>query len=276
MIRIALRLDDPSPVSDQELERGILEVLEDLEIPATFAVVPFARDEEKLVPLSTENVPHLLDAHTRGRIEVAQHGYAHDCLTDSGQGAPSEFWGVPEDEQARRMDAGKTQLEQVFGQAIDGFIPPWNTFDDTTTQLLAERSYTYVSGSESTPPKHRPAFRLIPRSTDIHHLRQAHNEACRRPLLPSTIVAIMHHYDFQEATFNPGRLSLADFRKDLAWLKTQPGVEFTTVSQLASSMSASSSWSMYARHIRKSHLHWRLQRLLPNHLLYTRPLLLHL
>lgn len=276
MIRIALRLDDPSPASDHELERGILAVLKELEIPATFAVVPFAQVQGELQPLHPENVLHLVEAYAGGRIEVAQHGYAHECMTASGEGAPSEFWRVPTEEQARRIDAGRIRLEQVFNSRITGFVPPWNTFDATTAGLLAERGYTYLSGSLSTPPDRSPAFRLIPRSTDIHHLRQAHAEASRRPFFPSTIVAIMHHYDFRETAANPGKLSLADFRATLAWLKDQPSVRFTTLSQLALDFSVAGSWSMYARHVRKSHLHWRLQRLLPHHQLYTRPLLLHI
>lgn len=276
MINIALRLDDPSPVSDHQLERGILDVLTALEIPATFAVVPFAPVEQESVPLGAENAPHLLEAHAQGRIEVAQHGYAHEPLTRSGQDGPSEFWGVAEEEQARRMDTGRARLKQVFGQTVDGFIPPWNTFDATTARLVAGRGYVYLSGSLSTPPDRPPGFRLIPRSTDVHHLLEAHAEAARRPFFDSTIVAIMHHYDFQEAADRPGRLSLAAFRETLSWLKARPGVRFTTLSQLAASMSVADSWSMYSRQVRKSHLHWRLQRLLPSHLLYTRPLLLHL
>lgn len=276
MIRIALRLDDPSPASDHALERGILAVLMELHIPATFAVVPFFQTEDGLLPLSAENAPHLLEAHGRGHIEIAQHGYAHECLTAAGKGSPSEFWKVPVDEQARRIDAGRERLEQACGRRIDGFVPPWNTFDATTARLLAERGYGYLSGSLSTPPNRSPAFRLIPRSTDIHHLRQAHAEAMRRSFLPATIVAILHHYDFQEAADKPGRLGLAAFRETLSWLKDRPEVRFTTLSQLAASMSVAQSWSMYARHLRKSRLHWRLQRLLPSHQLYTRPLLLHI
>lgn len=276
MIRIALRLDDPSPTSDHALERGILDVLGELHIPATFAVVPFAQAEEKLLPLSAENAPHLVEANARGHIEMAQHGFAHECLTGAGAGAPSEFWKVPVDEQARRIDIGRGRLEALFGKPMAGFVPPWNTYDAATARLLAERGYLYLSGSLSTPPDRSPAFRLLPRSTDIHHLRQAHAEARRRPFLPATIVVIMHHYDFQEAADKPGRLSLAAFRETLAWLQAQPEVRFMTLSQLADSMSVAHSWSMYARHLRKARLHWRLQRLLPSHQLYTRPLLFHL
>lgn len=276
MIRIALRLDDPSPLSDHALERGILAVLRELGIPATFAVVPHWQGEAGLVALSAENVQHLVQAHSEGLIEIAQHGFSHERLTSSGSGAPSEFWGVQADIQAYRIDTGRRVIEDVFGTKVKGFVPPWNTYDAATAGLLTERGYAYLSGSLVTPPDRAPAFRLIPRTTDVNNLRQACAEASRRPFLPATIVPIMHHYDFQEAVSGPGKLSLHAFRETLAWLKDQPSVRFTTLEHLADRMSTLESWAIYSRHLKKSRLHWRLQRLLPSHLLYTRPLLLHL
>lgn len=272
MIRIILRLDDPSLTSDHALERSILNVLGELQIPATFAVVPYSQTEAGLQPLDSGRVPHLVEAHTTGLIEIAQHGYTHERLTASGPGSLSEFWGVPIEEQARRIDAGRERITAVFGIEVKGFIPPFNTYDAATASLLAERGYTYLSGSLSTPPNQAPAFRLIPRTTHISTLCQAYAEARRRPYLSTTIIVIMHHYDFQEVGSESGKLNLRAFRDTLAWLKAQPGVRFTTLGQLTSEMSINRSWTIYVRHLRKERLHWRLQRLLPRHLLYTHPL----
>ncbi|WP_413438373.1 DUF2334 domain-containing protein [Sulfuriferula sp. GW1] len=223
-INIVLRFDDPSPTTDHALEREIFTILGELDIPVTVGVVPFGIDTGGLVPLTRDNVSHLVAAHAKGIIEVAQHGYAHEHLTTTPKGSPSEFWDVPAEEQYRRIDEGHDQLAQTFGQPIRGFIPPWNTYDNTTLRHLAARGYEYLSSCVATTPQRQfsPCC-FVPRTCDIHQLRQAYAEALRHRCLSSTVVAIMHHHDFLEYAGNPGKLSLAAFRETLRWLK-QPAL----------------------------------------------------
>ena len=276
VINIVLRFDDPSPTSDHALEREIFTILGDLGIPATVGVVPFGIGTDGRVPLTRDNVPHLVAAHTKGIIEVAQHGYAHEHLTTTPKGSPSEFWGVPAEEQYRRIDEGHDQLAQTFGQPIRGFIPPWNTYDNTTLRHLAARGYEYLSGCVATPPRRFSPCCFVPRTCDIHQLRQAYAEALRHRCLSSTVVAIMHHHDFLEYAGNPGKLSLAVFRETLRWLKQQPRVRFITLQHLAENLGAAGSHAVLRRHLGKEWLHWRLQCLLPRTLLLTHPLWMYL
>ncbi len=271
-LHIVLRFDDPSATSDHALEREIFAILGELGIPATIAVVPFGSNADGLVPLTRDNAPHLVAAHAKDVIEVAQHGYAHQHLTSTSKGSPSEFWGVPADEQLRRIDAGHDQLAQTFGQPIRGFIPPWNTYDDTTAHHLAARGYAYLSGSLVTPPADKTSLCLIPCTCDVHHLRHAYAEASRHSFLSPTIVVIMHHYDFMEGADEPGKLSLQAFRETLLWLKQQPEVRFITLGHLAKNLGIADSQAILRRHLKKERLHWRLQCLLPRALLMTHPL----
>lgn len=271
-LHIVLRFDDPSATSDHTLEREIFAILGELGITATVAVIPFGIDANGLVPLSPDNAPHLVAAHAGGIIEVAQHGYAHRHLTSTPKGSPSEFWGVPADEQQRCIDAGHDQLVQTFGQPIRGFIPPWNTYDDTTAHHLAARGYAYLSGSLVTPPAGKIPLCLIPCTCAVHQLRQAYAEARCHPFLSPAIVVIMHHYDFLEGTNEPGKLSLQAFRETLRWLKQQPGVRFITLGRLAEKLGIAGSRAILGRHLKKERLHWRLQQLLPRTLLMTHPL----
>lgn len=275
-INIVLRFDDPSPTTDHALEREIFTILGELDIPVTVGVVPFGIDTGGLVPLTSDNVPHLVAAHAKGIIEVAQHGYAHEHLTTTPKGSPSEFWGVPAEEQYRRIDEGHDQLAQTFGQPVRGFIPPWNTYDNTTLRHLAARGYEYLSGCVATTPQ-RQMFPccFVPRTCDIHQLRQAYAEALRHRCLSSTVVAIMHHHDFLEYAGNPGKQSLAAFRETLRWLK-QPRVRFITLQHLAENLGAARSHAVLRHHLRKEQLHWRLQCLLPRRLLMTRTLWMYL
>ena len=148
-IHIALRFDDPSPTSDHALEREIFAILGELGIIATVAVVPFGIGTDGLVPLTRDNVPHLVAAHAEGVIDVAQHGYAHKHMTSTPKGAPSEFWGVPTDEQQRCVDAGHDQLTQTFGQPIRGFIPPGILM--TTRQRTILRPGVMLSFTPTNP-----------------------------------------------------------------------------------------------------------------------------
>lgn len=274
-VHIALRFDDPSPTSDHALEREIFAILSELGITATVAVVPFGIGADGLVPLTRDNASHLVAAHAEGVIEVAQHGYAHKHMTSTPKGSPSEFWDVPADEQHRCVDEGHDQLVQTFGQPIRGFIPPWNTYDDTTAHYLAARGYAYLSGSLDTPPADETPLCLIPRTCDVHQLRQAYAEARRHPFLSPTIVVIMHHYDFLEGTDKPGKLSLQAFRETLLWLKQQPEVRFITLGRLAKNLGVAGSQETLMRHLKKDRLHWRLQCRLPKTLLMTRALWLY-
>jgi peptidoglycan/xylan/chitin deacetylase (PgdA/CDA1 family) len=276
MIEIALRFDDPSPTSDHALERGIFAILRDLGIPATVAVVPTGQTLDGTVPITRDNVAHLVKACADGVIEVAQHGYSHAPLTTTAQGSPSEFCGVPGDEQARHIDLGRILLEAAFAKPVTGFIPPWNTYDEHTLQLLSTRRYSYISGSYVTPAGPVRDLVFIPRSSHISHLREAIREARRTPFLPAVIVAIMHHYDFREAREKPGSLTLEDFQTLLAWAQSQSDIHFTTLGQLSKKLPAAKSWSILDRHLKKEKLHWRLQRCLPRHLLMTRPMWLYL
>lgn len=274
-IHIALRFDDPSATSDHALEREIFAILGELGITATVAAVPFGIGADGLVPLTRDNAPHLVAAHAEGIIEVAQHGYAHKHMTSTPKGSPSEFWGVPADEQHRCVDEGHDQLTQTFGQPIRGFIPPWNTYDDTTARHLAARGYAYLSGSLATPPTDEVPLCLIPRTCDVHQLRQAYEEARRHHFLSPTVVVIMHHYDFLECTDKPAKQSLQAFRETLSWLKQQPEVRFITLGRLAENLGVAGSQAALRRHLEKERLHWRLQRWLPSNLLFTRPLLFY-
>ncbi len=275
MIEIALRFDDPSPTSDHALEREIFDILSELEIAATVAIVPYGNNEGHLIPIGKDNVPHLVHAHSKNTIEVAQHGFSHESLTRVYGGSQSEFQGVSIEEQTRRIDEGRHLLEVAFSSPIRGFIPPWNTYDAHTVRILEKGGYTYLSAGYPAPLAAKPGLRLIPRTSQVVSLRQAYAEARRRLPLSTTIVSIMHHYDFREARANPGQLFLRDFREDLLWLRDKGDVRFTTLGRIAEKMKIPQGWAIQARHQRKTQLHWRLQRRLPAHLLLSHPIWLY-
>jgi len=272
MIEIALRFDDPSAVSDHALERGVLNVLDRLGIPATFAVVPFGQGPEGPLAVDAGNAPHLVVAQTAGQIEVAQHGQTHESIAITAKGVNSEFQGVACAEQRQRLDTGRAVLEAAFGGPILGFVPPWNSYDATTTALLAERGYRYISAGLDYPRRPRMNLRVIPHTCDIHHLQAAVSNAARRFPADHTIVCIQHHYDFQESQDQPGRLALTQYRDLLERLSSRLDVRFSTLANLANKLSIETSWAAQARNRFKGRLHWRLQRHIADYQLYTKPI----
>lgn len=276
MINFVLRFDDPSPTSNHELERDIFSVLKDADVPATVAVVPLGTKAGAPVPIAPTNVPHLIEAHAAGVIEVAQHGYGHIQTKVTSRGDPSEFWGTDENHQLQRITTGRKLLENAFQAPVLGFVPPWNTHDDVTMQVLASQRYSYISGSFATPPLRPSDLRLFPRTSHVRRLIDAHAQARRYWWMDTYVIAIMHHYDFQNDDGSSGSAHLAHFRKDLFWLRAQRGVRFITLGALAKQLDIGGTWPAYRRHEKKQRLHWRLQRLLPSELLLTQPLWLYL
>lgn len=269
MIRIALRFDDPSPSSDHALERELLAMLAELGIPLTVAVVPIGRND---LPIQADNVPHLVEAHAAGRLEVAQHGLKHEPLATNPQGVSSEFQGLPAEDQARLVDAGRRLLAATFPGPITGFIPPWNTYDATTLEILARRGFEYISISNATRIWHKPDLRLLSHTCNINQIEGAFLQA-RRYSTPATIVAILHHYDFRDsADLGRQALSPARLRDTLAWLRDEADVEFTTLGRIAASLSIEQCWRAQLRQHRVSEWHWRLRQMFPGQQLLLRPL----
>ncbi len=267
MIDVAIRFDDPSALSDHALERALLQRMARHAVRATFAVIPCA-DQAVLRP---DRVPHLVEALRSGSVEIAQHGFSHQsCGTDPI--LPSEFAGVDPAEQASKVAAGRTVLEQAFGIPIHGFVPPFNSFDRHTASALVDQGFRYLSaGGEHGPAETSPLAQL-PRTCQITELRAALAEARRRPAGDLAVVAVMHHYDFRESGQADAPLTLQTLSELFAWLRQQPGVRLSTLGELAA-RHAPQTWCRAVRRSRwVQQRHWRVRALFPRYSLMPRPL----
>lgn len=98
-IRLAFRFDDPSPVSKRAVEEKVLFELQKRRVPATFAVVPFRHTSDAKISFTRNQAAHFMGGIDDGTVEIAQHGFTHRDAGYSNDGARSEFFGVPPDEQ---------------------------------------------------------------------------------------------------------------------------------------------------------------------------------
>jgi peptidoglycan/xylan/chitin deacetylase (PgdA/CDA1 family) len=240
MISVCFRFDDPSAISDHELERRIFDIFSGFDVPLCVAAIPFARTRSgESVPLSPENAAHLIDASKAGVVEIAQHGHSHIQRGHDANGAHSEFAGVAAAEQTRLIREGMEHLAGVFHQRIKGFVPPWNTYDRTTIQVLDELGFEFVSaGWEVCKSGTLPE---VPRTCTLGTARRAIESALLFQSLAPVLVIVFHPDDFQEFRLPPlpdeppPFTNLEELKALLGWISKQPGIDVDALSKIAES-----------------------------------------
>ncbi|MFC6835069.1 DUF2334 domain-containing protein [Halomarina ordinaria] len=141
---VVFRNDDIQPYYRAETMRSVDRIFVEEGVPVTLGVVPRAGDrvdlsEGELCPYLRENA-----ATHPGTFEFALHGYTHERLTDFHGG--SEFGGLDPAAQRDRLARGTTALTDCVGERPTTFIPPMDTYDESTVEALGEANYTLVSG----------------------------------------------------------------------------------------------------------------------------------
>ena len=267
-IDVAIRFDDPSVASDHALERALLSAMQTHNIRATFAVVPRISQQS----LHQGSVPHLVEAHQAGRIEIAQHGFNHENH-DLNAALPSEFSGLGHAAQWSKIVDGRCLLEKVFGRAPSGFIPPFNTFDHNTAGILSDLGFRYLSAGSEHGIIRTNQLALLPRTCQMSELTRAVTEARRRPNGRLVIVAVLHHYDFKEFGNTDAPFTLKSLSRLLHWLSQQTDVRVNTLSELAEKHSIET-WRKAVERFRwVQRQHWRVRACFPNHCLMLRSLI---
>jgi predicted deacetylase len=268
MIDVAIRFDDPSAVSDLALERALLRIMDTHQVCATFAVIPHAGQH----PLLAGNVPHLLEGLRQGTLEIAQHGFNH-VAAHPNAAVPSEFAGTDPATQMEKIAAGRAILEHVFGTPINGFVPPFNTFDHHTAAALSGQGFRYLSAGSEHGVIETGGLAQLPRTCQIVELERALSEARRRPHGQLAIVAVMHHYDFKEFGQADAPLSLHRITELFKWLRQQADIRLNTLNELAARHD-SASWRQAVKRSRwVERQHWRIRTLFPRYSLMPRTLI---
>lgn len=237
MIRLALRLDDPSETSDQEIESGILSALDSCGLRATFAVIPFRESNGERVALSAKRASPLIDAHRRGLIEVALHGNTH---INRAEGAKkSEFSGMPVPEQLRLIQEGAQHLGKIFDTRIGGFVPPWNGYDLNTLTALQQGGFDYISADWRMPIGYAGNLPILPLTCHVSQIREAFAEARRISFMSPVIIAMIHHYDFTESGGANSKFDMKHFEELLAWVSYQPHLSSVRMMDVAKNINGS-------------------------------------
>jgi predicted deacetylase len=144
---VIFRNDDIQPWYNQEELRAVDDVFIEHDVPVTLGIIPDTNGSGALTD-DPELCDYLqsLEADYPGQFEMAIHGTTHEPVTDF-YGA-SEFGGLSEAEQRERLAEGESLLADCVDSPSSTFVPPMNTYDTTTVEVLAESNYTAVSGGQ--------------------------------------------------------------------------------------------------------------------------------
>jgi hypothetical protein len=189
-------------------------------------------------------MPHIAEGLQAGCIELAQHGYAHLRVSGTGEEHRSEFVGVNEATQTKLIIDGRRQLEEGFATVVNSFVPPWNSYDETTTRVLGKAGFRFISAGIAAPkyPRNAKPFSgpvAVPRTCNLKTLESAIEQALRFRMASPAVVCVFHPDEFEEFRDPPALgeplpfMNLRELERKLAWFRTIPQVSTCSIGDLA-------------------------------------------
>jgi peptidoglycan/xylan/chitin deacetylase (PgdA/CDA1 family) len=143
---VIFRNDDPKPKWDLSTLKAVNQIFIEENVPITHGVIPADSSgvSHQRNGQFCQYIRDVKDTHPE-IIEYAQHGYSHEAITNF-QGGSSEFAKLSRSQQRKRITTGKQYYEKCVDKEPTVFIPPYNTYDTTTVDVLNSQGYTTVSG----------------------------------------------------------------------------------------------------------------------------------
>ncbi|UCD49467.1 MAG: DUF2334 domain-containing protein [Phycisphaerales bacterium] len=229
-VRVVLRYDDPSAITDTEMETKLIGAFREHAVACTFGIVPFryvgpptdTRSQEEL-PLPPKKAELFAVAAREGLLEIALHGYSHRAHNPLSP-RPSEFAGLDYAEQRQKIQRGKAFLEADIGVEVKIFIPPWSAYDSNTIKAAEESGIEYFSADMRGPADSSSSMAFLPCTCSLTRLKEAVASARTAPGPDPIIVVLFHAYDFLESDPARGVMTFDQFKETLRWLTDQPDV----------------------------------------------------
>ena len=223
------RFDD-YPNNKMDAQEQLIRFFVDKDIPLTIAVIP-----DRLAEYSPD-ASQFLRTLEDSPCEIALHGFSHasyiaECAHES------EFHGLAHHKQKELVAAGLDVFQGALHMTPWTFIPPHNSYDETTVRVLEECGIRCLSagvGLCAAPLEeidHRSLL-CLPASCDLFDLRYLLSEG-RLP--PGLYVVLTHIYDYYESDDDRAFISMEGLAELLSVLQKFPGAEFYTVSGLTRS-----------------------------------------
>lgn len=141
---VIFRNDDLQPWFEIDRLVKVNNIFIEKAVPVTLGVIPFIGNHTLAEdPTLVDYLKNLTRTHPN-LFEIALHGYNHQPLSDFYGG--SEFGGLEYPDQYGRICLGKNLLKETLNVDIVTFIPPFDTYDNTTAIALKKLDFKVVSG----------------------------------------------------------------------------------------------------------------------------------
>lgn len=237
MFSVIFRYDDFSARSDTDLETRLLELFRVFEVSCVFGVVPLvcAGDErgsepQDCLPLPENKCEILRAAVMEGICEPALHGCRHQNIAALPGGRFSEFVSRALDEQQKDIRRGKRILKNILGDSPSLFIPPFNSYDETTVRALEKEGFVCISAGMFSEAPLDSSLMFVPHTCNLCQLKATIAKLRKSGERDAIVMPLFHSFDFVESDPKRGRFSLDDFKALLFWLKSQPDVKVDKLS----------------------------------------------
>lgn len=271
---VVFRMDDYSAISDTGLELSILELFQEKKIGVTFGVVPFVcvgndkdPSPQDFIPLPHEKGGLLKKYISSGFLDIALHGYRHQTNNSK---EPSEFAGLDYETQIKRLTEGKQFLEEMTGNQVECFVPPWNNYDENTLRALEESRFKILSAGWKGAVAKNLKLRFLPATCGLGNIREAIDSVKHSPDLQPVIVVLFHAYDFFETKDSRGIMSIQGFSDLLDWLISRRDLQLISIRQANNIIDDLTSHRFLVLE------HWRcFERFLPRMFHETKPVFLY-
>lgn len=233
---VFFRYDDLSATSPFDIEKQVVDVFQSVGCAFTIGIIPFITKGAIHDPgkygneeLPYEKVSLLRHAILSGIVDPALHGYEHK---NSHVGRPfTEFKGLIFDAQYEKLLSAATLFEQQLDIRPSIFIPPWNTYDHITLEILDMLKIPNISANiygitNSSTLKFLP----VAGGPEIFSLalEEAQNLNCKNIL----IGFLLHSYDFHESGDNRSSISFRSLYEFLEKIKGFPDTQILSVGQI--------------------------------------------
>jgi peptidoglycan/xylan/chitin deacetylase (PgdA/CDA1 family) len=259
-IIVVFRYDDYSSLSSTDLEVRLINTFQKYKIAFTFGVVPFTvsnhlnTSPQNVFPLSQSKAMILRNAMKDGTLEIAQHGYSHQTVSEKG--IYSEFYGLNYDSQLQKIEKGKIFLEEILHAEISTFIPPFNSYDLNTVRVLEKLGFKCISSSIDGDATEFSNLYFLPKTCSLLQLQNAIKAARMIRDPQPIIVVLLHEYDFLEIDKGRGTFTYQEFLDVVNWLASQKDIHMMSINQAIHAISDLSAKRFLMNHAAKSSLHF--------------------
>ena len=218
-MQLVFRYDDFSAgeIIPYAVDDAVLSLFSQKRMPLVIGVTPFmVKNQHSLSSQIGFSIAEdsqrrcLLGKAIQDGCQIALHGCTHarTAMRDY-----TEFAGEPALIQQQKLAEGLRCLERILpGVPLDVFIPPWNTYDQTTIECLNSHKFKAVTGREPWCKDHGE-LKFVPSPIETHdfvdYIKHYSLADLDWALGSALLVVTMHGYDFSDRS-RPGFTELCE------------------------------------------------------------------